>query len=329
VLDRVAHNDSRTPHYYIHLAGAGEQYRVAVNTRSGTSRHRRAHILYLADDDFRHPIVDRLADVGDGFHDVPSHPGGIALDYQRGGMFDRRHMRRIPANLPGPDNDLVDELDERVAFAIANPEVRLYAYGTRWGPEPDLTDFVFGFRPGNGIHDVHMNQGNRDEHWRDNSIWSDGGLLFREPDPGRWSAIFLAFQSQSWHTDEHGDPIPYPTSSNRRRIAGKDGQPRVRIVAAFVHPNEEETGAEHVAVLNDGDEPLLVAGWRLLNRAGDGVVLEGSVPPREIRRFPLPAEVQLSTLGGTIRLLNERGDEIDGVSYTRREARRKRGSLTF
>jgi hypothetical protein len=39
--------------------------------------------------------------------------------------------------------------------------------------------------------------------------------------------------------------------------------------------------------------------------------------------------VPLSTSGGLIRLIDAAGDEIDGVSYTRHEARRKHGKLTF
>jgi uncharacterized protein YukJ len=67
---------------------------------------------------------------------------------------------------------------------------------------------VFGFEPGRGVHDVHMNQGNarHDYHARDNGIWQDGALflhLKREP---RWVAVFLAFQSQQWQTDDHGFP---------------------------------------------------------------------------------------------------------------------------
>jgi uncharacterized protein YukJ len=122
-------------------------------------------------------------------------------------MFDRRNMRRIPASRRGPGNDLVDELDFRVDRLLASATGRLHAFGTRWGPEPKTPDQVFGFSPGNGIHDVHMNQGNRDEHRRDNGVWSDGGLIFHEPDQNRWCAIFLAFQTQSWHTDDNGNPL--------------------------------------------------------------------------------------------------------------------------
>src|SRR5262245_25707496 len=118
---------SRTPHYHILLDCDGLLVRVAVNTRSGTSRHHKADLLYFADDDFRHDITERLAEVTDGIRGVSTRPGGLAIDYQRGGMFDHRQMRRIPANRPGPHNDLVEELDERVQRGIADPAMRLFA----------------------------------------------------------------------------------------------------------------------------------------------------------------------------------------------------------
>ena len=208
VVDRQPETWGKSPHFHILLEGGGQRFRVAVNTRSGASHGRESDLLYFADDDFRHDITRRLLELEDGDLMIESRPGGLALDYQRGGMFDRRHMRRIRSNRPGPRNDLVDELDLYVERSRTDPTNRLHAFGTRWGPELGTPDHVFGFTPGNGIHDVHMNQGNRDEHWHDNGIWSDGGLIFHQSGLGHWSAIFLAFQTQSWHTDDHGKPIP-------------------------------------------------------------------------------------------------------------------------
>ena len=330
VIDRRSETWDKSPHYHILLEGAGQRYRVAINTRSGSSHGRDADLLYFADDDFRHEITRQLANVANGDHQIESRPGGLALDYQRGGMFDRRHMRRIPAHRPGPRNDLVDELDFYVDRLRTDPTSRLHAFGTRWGPEPGEPDHVFGFTPGNGIHDVHMNQGNRDEHWHDNRIWSDGGLIIHEPSRDRWSAIFLAFQTQSWHTDDRGDPIVFPDRSDGgREPEEKARTPPARIVGAFVHPNDDKRGIEHVAIRNDGHQPLHVGGWRLLNRNDHATILDGVVPPRTVRRFPLPADVPLSSRGGLIRLLDGNGEEVDGVSYTRHEAKRKHGLLTF
>ena len=73
--------------------------------------HRASDLLYFADmiSGTRSPGGWRASRTA--ISSLESRPGGLALDYQRGGMFDRRHMRRIPASRPGPDNDLVDELD--------------------------------------------------------------------------------------------------------------------------------------------------------------------------------------------------------------------------
>ena len=207
---------------------------------------------------------------------------------------------------------------------------RLFVFGKCWGPEPDIPDKIFGFSPGRGIHDIHMNQGNHDEHWHENEVWTDGGLLFHEPDGDRWSAIFLAFQSQTWHTNERGKPIsdlaPDKDGSGAR---GQSGQPRALIVGAYVRPQKEKDGVEHVAIRNDGDDFLDVNGWRIVNRAGDALILEGVVPPRQIRRVFLSPDVHMSPQGGLIRLLDHTGEEIDGVVYTRREAHLRHGSLTF
>ena len=100
VVDRRSEGQGMSPHYHILLEGNGQRFRVAVNTRSGTSHSRESDLLYFADDDFRHNVTRRLAAIGDGDHHVESRSGGLALDYQRGGMFDRRHMRRIPAQPP-------------------------------------------------------------------------------------------------------------------------------------------------------------------------------------------------------------------------------------
>ena len=54
-----------------------------------------------------------------------------------------------------------------------------------------------------------MNQGNEKGHQQDNGVWQDGGLFLHFADENRWLAFFLAFQSQSFHTDDStGAAIP-------------------------------------------------------------------------------------------------------------------------
>ena len=46
-----------------------------------------------------------------------------------------------------------------------------------------------------------MNQGNDKRHQRDDGVFHDGCLIFKYPD-GRCHAFFMAFQSQTFHTDD-------------------------------------------------------------------------------------------------------------------------------
>ncbi|MFI9848570.1 DUF2278 family protein [Nonomuraea sp. NPDC051941] len=165
-------------------------------------------MLYLAAEDFRHPVVQLLPAAGSGWTPLASAPGGAALDFIRGDLFDPAAMRPLPPELPGADNDLADRLDHFVQRAIGDPDAPMFVFGERWGPEPSTPDKVFGFRPGNGVHDVHMSQGNSGRFRSDDGVWQDGGLLLHFPGASRWVAIFLAFQSQAWHTDDRTGHTP-------------------------------------------------------------------------------------------------------------------------
>jgi uncharacterized protein YukJ len=124
-------------------------------------------------------------------------------------------MRLLPFDVPGPDNDLNEAIDTFIRQAIGDATACIYAFGERWGPESTTTDPIFGFLPGNGMHDIHMNQGNVGRFIEQDGVWQDGALLMYFPADNRWGAIFLKFQSQTWHTDDlHGhriDPAPIPT----------------------------------------------------------------------------------------------------------------------
>jgi hypothetical protein len=108
------------------------------------------------------------------------------------------------------------------------------AFGQRWGPEADTPDKVFGFSPGNGVHDIHMNQGNTGRFVEDDGVWQDGGLLLHYPGQDQWVGVFLAFQSQAWHTDDttgHTDlgvPDPGPAPQPAPGETGSHGADRWR-----------------------------------------------------------------------------------------------------
>ena len=185
-----------SPHYQLHVVAGNTHFRIAVNVRS---RAGASELLFLVDDDLRHPITARLSDLPEGFTPLRGPAGG--LDFVRGKLFDRRRMRLLPSHLPGRDNDLGDRLTHFAERAMNEPEARIYAFGDRWGPELGRADPIFRFRPGNGMHDIHMNQGNARAYRHDDGVWQDGALLIHFSAVRRWVGIFLAFQSQAWHTD--------------------------------------------------------------------------------------------------------------------------------
>jgi uncharacterized protein YukJ len=322
VVGRRAEGGTDTPHYQVHVRGGGADYRVAVNV---LSREHPSELLYLADEAFDHPLVQQLRALPDGFSELPSAAGGLALDFIRANLFDRTLLRPVPATAPGPDNDLADKLDHFVERAEADPAARVYAFGQRWGPEPGVPDKVFGFSPGNGVHDIHMNQGNSQQFRNDDGVWQDGGLLLAFPDQGQWVAIFLAFQSQAWHTDdETGHAITGP---------GPEPEPseqRVRIVAALVNPRGPAPEAETVTLLNAGPDDLDLAGWSIVDQAKRRLVLDGVVlPAGEAVRVTLGSTVQLGNRGGLVTLLDPEGLKVDGVAYTKSQAAAEGWSVVF
>src|SRR5436190_22218545 len=193
---RLGTGDS--PHYQIEMADNDTDYRIAVNVKSSESP---SEVEFFIDEHFQHPILTELAAQPTGFKELQSKPGGIALDYIRGNLADQTKFIPLPITAAGADNDLNDRIDHFVQRAMGDETSLLYAFGQRWGPET-VKDKIFGFKPGNGVHDIHMNQGNSPKFKGDDGVFQDGGLLFHFPSQDQWVAMFLKFQSQAWHTDD-------------------------------------------------------------------------------------------------------------------------------
>lgn len=334
-----------SPHYQIHIVDETTDYRIAINVRSKLAP---SELLYLIADDFRHPVIDDLTTLSPGFTRLANEPGGRALDYIRGNLFKPSDMRALAHAIPGPDNDLNEKIDAYVQRAIADEDAEVYAFGERWGPEPHRKDKYFGFLPGNGIHDIHMNQGNTGRFVKDDGVWQDGGLVIHYPaiidEEGvvrweeQWVALFLAFQSQSWHTDDSTghtipvplpEPTPTPAPTPTPVPGGRDGH--VRIVAALVNPKGDDPGLEAITLLNASPAPVDLKGWSVADRNKKRSTLPpGALAAGEILRVRLDGKgAQLSNKGGAITLLDEQGLKIDGVSYTREMVRRQGWTLVF
>ncbi|HEU0115682.1 MAG TPA: YukJ family protein [Thermomicrobiales bacterium] len=204
-----------SPHFQALIDG-GARFRIAINTRSVEGDGRVQALLCAIEAIDKPDFTARLADLAPGFTRLRGPEDGLALDYVRGGLVRREDMRPVPGWRPGKANDLTDALASLFEAAIVERGAFACVWGIRWGPEPGLRDEVFGFEPGNGMHNIHMNQGSRDHHADENGIWRDGGLIVHHPAEARWTGVFLAFQSQSWITDDRGFPIRWHAEERMR-----------------------------------------------------------------------------------------------------------------
>jgi len=331
-------------HYQVHLVSEDTDYRIAVNVKSKLEP---SELEYLVDENFSHPILADLAELPLGFKELERKPGGLALDFIRGNLFDRTKMIPLPFDVPGSDNDLNEKIDKYVQRAMSDELAHIYAFGERWGPEEiingkKIKDKIFGFSPGNGIHDIHMNQGNAAQFAKDNGVWQDGGMLLHFPSENRsenrWVGIFLKFQSQTWHTDDNSgqaiETIPSPVIGKppvKPVPGGKVLEPDyiVRIVAALVSPVGEDAGKETVTLLNASPDAIDLTGWSIADKLKNKHRLSGTVAAGASVVVTLPPNVQLSKKGGLITLLNQEGLKVDGVSYTQQQAQHEGWTIVF
>ncbi len=186
----------KTPHFEIHVKAAQKSFRVAVNVKSQESP---SDVLYYADENFEADRLHDLKKLSAGFTALDDRDS-LAIDYVRSHLFDTTKMTPLPPDVPGTNNDLEDLVQKYVDLAINSPGAMVYAFGSKFkgkGKDPS-----FGFSPEQGVHDIHMNQGNSPGFAKDDGTFQDGALLINLPKGDRWIALFLAFQSQSFQTDD-------------------------------------------------------------------------------------------------------------------------------
>ena len=195
--------DADDDHYQILVQGGSTVYRIAVNVKSA-AKNAPSTLLFQTTTAVPPKLKTALRALSPGYRKLASQAGGLAQDYVRGGLVKPRAMIQVPPDKPGADNDLKDKLEDATVKAMAEPSTLIYAFGERWGPETKR-DQYFKFTPGNGIHDIHMNQGNSGQYKRDNGVFQDGAIYLEYPRDA-WRAFFFAFQSQTFDTDNKGNP---------------------------------------------------------------------------------------------------------------------------
>jgi uncharacterized protein YukJ len=200
-------------HYQITMQAPGGPFTVAVNIQSVDG----SDVLYAIEENFTPPDEAGLTALPMGMTALKSEPGGLALDYVRSTvdgqpMITKSQMTLLPqmqaqakggsaeaqmiqrAKAKALENAVITLLN----MTIADKDGVIYAFGSAYA-DSGKTD---------GIHDIHMNQGNpANNHGGDNGVWQDGALMIHLPSKGTWTAVFIAFQTESWSTDLAGNPV--------------------------------------------------------------------------------------------------------------------------
>ena len=198
------------------LDTAGEPFTVAVNIQSVDG----SEVLYAIKEGFTVPDPAGLAGLANGITAVPSESGGLALDFVRSviagqPIITRQQMTTLPiarnserflqealrSNWNAEDvkaHALQNAVVALLNGAVADPGSVIYAFGSAYA-DGGVVD---------GIHDIHMNQGNPvNNHGDDNGVWQDGAVFVSLPAQASWTALFIAFQTESWTTDAAGNPV--------------------------------------------------------------------------------------------------------------------------
>ncbi len=201
----------RSPHYQITLQANGGPFTVAVNIQSVDG----SEVLYAIEENFTPPGLAALLALPFGMTALPSTAGGLALDFVReqingSPMITRAQMTLLPQYRPSGLSEEDRLLSRARSSALQNAVVTLlnmtiadndgviYAFGSAYADSGRV----------DGIHNIHMNQGNPAGTFSaDNGVWQDGALFIHLPAKNTWTAIFIAFQTESWNTDNSGNPV--------------------------------------------------------------------------------------------------------------------------
>ena len=326
-------DDFSTPHLQIKIVDdASQAWRAAVNVLSGDQS---LVIFHRADPLQNHPILATLPQVASGFTLLPKTARVVskALDYFRAPLFDWPTGVAIPQSGPGSDDDLQDAL---VAYLkqLQDHNGELFMFGSKFpepGQPPAPRPIDKEFQTMQGIHDVHMNQGNPSPgpFAKDNGVFQDGGLIMKFG--GRYVGLFLRFQSQWLPTDNATGQRtpkarPIPAGGIPDVDPGTDPSsvthPAVYIERALVNPAGGDVGHEVIVLGNTTTRVMDLTGWSIVDKNNNSETLQGVVlPPGESHNVMLSGTgIQLGNKGGTIALKNQAGDLVHAVSYSKDDA---------
>jgi uncharacterized protein YukJ len=198
-LKSSRHRNEIQYHLHVSMLVGGHNWDVAINVGTNDADDLLKYKLAF---DFRHPIIQALATADAGSHDLTSQAALPALDFLRSDLLANTGKWR--------DSDVMDGSDTVEPTATLG---RLLSKAHR--EKFDVCVFGRFYSEGDGIHDVHLNQGSTggfihrpgDDSNDHNDIWQDGAVMVNVGEP-EWAAYFSAFNQQLVPTDDLGNSLP-------------------------------------------------------------------------------------------------------------------------
>jgi endonuclease G len=124
------------------------------------------------------------------------------------------------------------------------------------------------------------------------------------------------------------------SATQDRPNAYRDDQVPIYIAGAMVNPAGAEPEGEWVSLLNLSGEAISIEGWALQDRSRRSFTLSGEIGPGQARRIEPMGAIRLvnapsDTKPGLIILNDENGDQVDRVSYRKKDMPKEGAPLVF
>jgi uncharacterized protein YukJ len=196
---RLKHETQYHLHLSIRIDESSDAWDTAINVGTNDADDL---LCYKIAYDFHHPIMSQLAASPGGFSDLTGSSQLPALDFLRSDVLKETGDWRPSDPIDGSAQvEPVASLTRLMRKARDN-QYPVYIFGRKY------TD-------GNGVHDVHMNQGSSgkfinngvDDHNDHNDVWQDGAVLV-DMGNGDVAAYLTAFTQQLVPTNGLGNPKP-------------------------------------------------------------------------------------------------------------------------
>lgn len=187
-------------HGFVYVNANNKVFECAVDVNSPTGEFE-----YMMLGGLEKSMFTNISSLSNGYHELPRNNASGAIDYIRSPFVNQAKgcLALILAFFNGifHTNKKVwtknngDEALDKLHNMVAGSQ-RIYVFGA---------PYTYG---GDGVHDIHMNQGDPPgPFYAANGIWQDGCIIVEKPGEEKLSGYFGKFVSQSLNTDNNGNPV--------------------------------------------------------------------------------------------------------------------------